>query len=119
MKASGSTMAPVDTGSVGSSTWRGSWGVSTLMNSQGVSEPFFTSLPSPLTMCVCGEIGWAQITSGRLSATASATACEPSICLRMATLFKGRDRQHFGCGDQALAAASVNSKLRHRMHPAC
>jgi hypothetical protein len=29
-------------------------------------------------MCVCGEIGYAQMTSGRHSATASATAREPS-----------------------------------------
>jgi hypothetical protein len=34
-------------------------------------------------MCVCGVIGYAQITSGRLSATASATARDPSICLSM------------------------------------
>ncbi len=31
--------------------------LSTLMNSQGVSSPDFTSSPSPSTMCVCGEIG--------------------------------------------------------------
>ena len=34
-------------------------------------------------MCVCGEIGYAETTSGRQSATARATACEPSIWLRM------------------------------------
>ena len=35
-------------------------------------------------MCACGAIGCAQITPGRLSATASATARDPSICLSMA-----------------------------------
>ena len=34
-------------------------------------------------MWVCGVIGYAQITCGRHSATASATAREPSICLSM------------------------------------
>ena len=35
-------------------------------------------------MWVCGEIGYAATTSGRHRATVSATAREPSICLRMA-----------------------------------
>src|SRR6185369_5193800 len=42
--------------------------------------------PSPSTMWVCGEIGYAQITSGRQRATASATAAEPSTCLSMLVL---------------------------------
>src|ERR687884_1425339 len=54
---------------------------STLMYSHGASVPCFTSAESASTMCVCGEIGYAAITSGRHSATASATAREPSICL--------------------------------------
>src|SRR3954447_2072162 len=54
---------------------------STLMYSHGASAPSFTSADSASTMCVCGEIGYAAITSGRHSATASATAFEPSICL--------------------------------------
>src|SRR6476646_1755375 len=56
------------------------------MNSHGASAPLFTSSPSPSTMCVCGEIGYAQMTSGRQSATASATACEPSVCLSIGDL---------------------------------
>src|ERR671933_1404526 len=54
---------------------------STLMYSHGASSPPFTSADSASTMCVCGEIGYAAITSGRQSATASATARDPSICL--------------------------------------
>src|SRR5215475_1071914 len=54
---------------------------STLMNSQFASSPAFTISPKPSTMCVCGVIGYAQITCGRHSAIASATACEPSVCL--------------------------------------
>src|SRR4051812_26854987 len=64
---------------------------STLMNSHGVSAPVFTSALSPSTMCVCGEIGYAPITSGRHKATVSATAREPSIWLGMRVhLRKGR-----------------------------
>src|SRR5271165_7141125 len=51
---------------------------STLTNSHGVSSPIFTSWERFSTMCVWGEIGYAQMTSGRQSATASATAREPS-----------------------------------------
>src|SRR4051794_12759153 len=43
-------------------------------------SPDFTIAESFSTMWVCGEIGYAQITSGRLAAIAAATACEPSIC---------------------------------------
>src|SRR5579863_3484966 len=53
---------------------------STLMNSQGARSPVFTSSPMASMMWVCGEIGYAQTTSGRHSATVSATAREPSIC---------------------------------------
>src|SRR5689334_8785921 len=59
---------------------------STLTNSHGASSPVLTSCESPSTMCVCGEMGYAAITSGRQSATVSATAREPSICLRMSRL---------------------------------
>src|SRR3954470_10288946 len=54
---------------------------STLTYSQGDSSPVRTSPESASTMCVCGEIGYAGMTSGRHSATVSATAREPSICL--------------------------------------
>src|SRR5512138_3531960 len=53
------------------------------MNWQRPTAPAATSSPRPSTMWVCGEIGYAQITSGRHSATASATAREPSICFSM------------------------------------
>src|SRR5512142_2608142 len=67
--------------------------LSTLMNSHGSSLPSFANSPSASTMWVCGEMGYAQTTSGRQSATASATAREPSICLRMGGLLQLRD--HF------------------------
>src|SRR5450631_3873172 len=53
------------------------------MNSHGASAPLFTSSPRPSTMWVGGEMGYAQMTSGRQRATASATACEPSVCFSM------------------------------------
>src|ERR1700747_3117653 len=53
---------------------------STLMNSHGDSSPVLTNSESASTRCVGGEIGYAQIPSGRASATALATAREPSIC---------------------------------------
>ena len=40
-----------------------------------------TSRESASTMCVCGVIGYAQITSGRQRATVRATASEPSSWL--------------------------------------
>ena len=49
--------------------------------SHGASSPVRTRSESASTMWVCGEIGYAATTSGRQSATASATACEPSIWL--------------------------------------
>src|SRR5918994_2884892 len=55
--------------------------LSTLRNWQEPSAPVFTICESPSTMWVCGEIGYAQMTSGRQAATVSATAREPSICL--------------------------------------
>src|SRR5215211_7315314 len=61
--------------------------LSTLRNSQVPSAPVFTICESPSTIWVCGEIGYAQMTSGRHAATVSATAREPSICL-------GIDRLH-------------------------
>src|SRR5215207_6324357 len=55
--------------------------LSTLRNSHEPSSPAFTICESPSTMWVWGEIGYAQMTSGRHAATVSATAREPSICL--------------------------------------
>src|SRR5881394_2212021 len=72
--------------------------LSTLMKSHGASVPSFTSSPSPSTMCVCGEIGYAQMTSGRQSATASATACEPSVCLSMGQSFQFATHDVVGLG---------------------
>src|SRR4029079_18491077 len=70
---------------------------STLMNSQPPSSPDFTISPKPSTMCVCGVIGYAQITCGRHSATASATACEPSVCLSIGRLLRrGDDLERVG-----------------------
>src|SRR6516225_2517468 len=54
---------------------------STLINSHCLSAPERTISPSASTIWVCGVIGYAQMTSGRQRATASATAREPSICL--------------------------------------
>src|SRR5438034_11325032 len=54
---------------------------STMRYSQCASSPVRTRSDSDSTMWVCGEIGYAEITSGRHSCTACATACEPSICL--------------------------------------
>src|SRR6516225_11642562 len=70
---------------------------STLMNSQLARSPAFTISPRPSTMCVWGVIGYAQITCGRQSATASATACEPSVCLSIDGLPAfGRHVERFG-----------------------
>ena len=52
---------------------------SVLMNSHGARRPDFTSRLSASTMWVCGEIGYAQITSGRQRATMTATSADPSI----------------------------------------
>src|SRR4051812_35995603 len=53
---------------------------STLTNSHGASSPVRTIVDSASTMCVCGEMGYAPITSGRQRATAWATALDPSSC---------------------------------------
>src|SRR4051794_238509 len=77
---------------------------STLTNSQGARRPSFTSLERPSTMWVCGEMGYAQMTSGRHMATASATATEPSICLSNETLLPlGEDQMV--CGARGLHVA--------------
>jgi hypothetical protein len=74
-------------------------------------------------MCVCGVFGYAQITSGRLSATASATARAPSICLSMAlslpcaSPMTGSHRQQLGRGDDSLATAAVPAQLEHWPRP--
>src|ERR1700758_4842118 len=46
----------------------------------------FTIADTASTMWVCGVIGYAQTTSGRHIATASATARDPSICTGMRQL---------------------------------
>src|SRR6187401_2721257 len=66
------------------------------MNSQFLSSPSFTISPRPSTICVCGVIGYAQITSGRHNATAWATASEPSICLSMHGSIDGSERELVG-----------------------
>jgi len=63
---------------------------STLMNSHGVRRPDFTSRLSASTMWVCGEIGYAQITSGLQRATVAATPADPSIWTVCAPSLLGR-----------------------------
>src|SRR3954467_12272375 len=81
---------------------------STLMYSHGASAPVFTSEDSPSTMWVCGEIGYAPITSGRHIATVSATAREPSICLSTGQLLDLREGRLRG-GDVALSDGAVEA----------
>src|SRR3954452_17076850 len=96
---------------------------STLTNSHGVSSPVFTSWESPSTMCVCGEIGYAQMTSGRHSATTSATAREPSSCLSMDSLPKGVlhvHERHRGRRRVALAdppGEAIANRRHHGLEP--
>src|SRR4029453_18277276 len=66
---------------------------STSRYSHGVRAPVRTRSERLSTMCVCGEIGYAAITSGRHRATASATAREPSSCLRTSRLPRRRRRE--------------------------
>src|SRR4051794_15164712 len=71
---------------------------STLTYSHGARSPVRTSPESASTMCVCGEIGYAGMTSGRHRATVSATAREPSICLSgMERSFHEGVRRDRGC----------------------
>src|SRR5512132_2896750 len=95
---------------------------STLMYSQPLSSPPLTSSPSASTMCVCGVIGYAQMTCGRASAIASATAREPSVCLSMRRLphFHGGrvslgGRSDVGLGDFRRELGSDRSD--HRVEP--
>src|SRR4051812_30896443 len=82
---------------------------STLMYSHGASAPVLTSPESASTMWVCGEIGYAGMTSGRHRATVSATAREPSICLSgMPCALHDRVRRGRGRG----------VRLRHRAREA-
>src|SRR5947209_14190453 len=90
---------------------------STFMNSHGVSWPDFTIADSPSTMWVCGEIGYAQITSGRHRATASATARDPSVCLSMGGLQvicrrRGRDVAIGDTGGEAAADRALDRRQR-------
>src|SRR4051794_14443607 len=90
---------------------------STLMYSHGASAPVFTSEDSPSTMWVCGEIGYAPITSGRHSATVSATAREPSICLSTCQLLELREGRLRG-RDVAVPDGTVEAlaeRGRHRV----
>src|SRR5450756_2185245 len=88
---------------------------STLMNSQPARVPAFTIRLRPSTMWVWGEIGYAQITSGRHAATASATAIKPSTCLsihpllnlRLHQLERGRCRGDVSLGDRAVELLSL------------
>src|SRR3954451_780539 len=88
---------------------------STLMYSHGASAPVFTSEDSPSTMCVCGEIGYAPITSGRHRATVSATAREPSICLSTCQLLDSREGRLRG-GDVALPDRAVEALAERGRH---
>src|SRR3954469_11066355 len=88
---------------------------STLMYSHGASAPVLTSEDSPSTMCVCGEIGYAPITSGRQSATVSATAREPSICLSTCQLLDSREGRLRG-GDVALPDRAVEALAERGRH---
>jgi hypothetical protein len=47
---------------------------------------------------------------------ARALGAEAREGLCMATLVEGRDREHLGRGDNALAATAVDSHLEHRLH---
>src|SRR3954466_908267 len=85
---------------------------STLMNSHGASSPLATISPSASAMWVCGEMGYAQITSGRASATASATAREPSSCFSMAHRLVGGG----GGGDVRLRKLGRELLANRRAH---
>src|SRR5512139_3884152 len=67
---------------------------STLTNSHGARLPASTRLPRASTMWVCGEMGYAQMTCGRHSAIASATAADPSTCLSTAGLLAAHGLLH-------------------------
>src|ERR1017187_3829494 len=94
---------------------------STLTNSQGASSPLLTSRERFSTMCVWGEMGYAQMTSGRHSATASATARDPSSWRGTAQLPQlVHDPGVCGLrgGDVALcdrAAEALADRARHRV----
>src|SRR5215831_9112538 len=88
---------------------------STLMYSQFAISPAFTISPRPSTMCVCGVIGYAQITCGRHSAIVSATAREPSICLSIDRLPGGdRGAESFGCRRDVLVRDGSGEFLADR-----
>src|SRR5574340_367538 len=69
---------------------------STSRYSQRASCPDRTRSERLSTTCVWGEIGYAAITSGRQSATACATASDPSTCLRIRPLARARHREERG-----------------------
>src|SRR5215207_7041274 len=91
---------------------------STLMNSRGSNRPVFTSAESASTMWVCGEIGYAAMTSGRQKAIASATALDPSICLGMDRLQQLQARRlcrgRVGLADRAGEALADRRRQRAR-----
>src|SRR6266511_1421433 len=84
---------------------------STLRNSHRPRSPRFTIAERPSTMCVCGEIGYAQMTSGRHIATAAATAWEPSICLSTGELRSVGDDGERGLGRTGVALAHLAGEL--------
>src|SRR5918993_3797187 len=85
--------------------------LSTLRNSHEPSSPAFTICESPSTMWVCGEMGYAQMTSGRHAATVSATAREPSICLSTGRLpHRAVDEPEGGLGRSGVALARLASE---------
>src|SRR5215204_6139358 len=88
------------------------------MNSQGCNRPVFTSAESASTMWVCGEIGYAAMTSGRQQAIASATALDPSICLGMDRLQQLQARRlcrgRVGLADRAGEALADRRRQRAR-----
>src|ERR1019366_8030565 len=82
------------------------------MNSQGESKPVFTIAPTASMMWVWGEMGYAQTTSGRHSATVSATAREPSIwrsMKRLLFLLNDVPERRRGRGGVALANDAFES----------
>ena len=83
---------------------------STVRYSHAASSPVRTRSESGSTTCVWGEIGYAAITCGRHSATARATAWEPSSCSRIGLLTSLLADRVYG----ASAAAAFDVRPPHR-----
>src|SRR5512146_3273755 len=92
---------------------------STIMYSHDASSPVRTRSERDSTMCVCGEMGYAAITSGLHRVTARATACEPSIWLSTGQPPQGRadvlvgDPGGPGVADAQLAGKPVPDRVAH------